>query len=208
MGWLVLAALGGGSLLLLWRVGVLDRGLLTAIGAALALAGAGYAWQGRPGLPGAAPQPRSDRPAGDSAFALERGAMFGRFSSAQPWLIFSDALLRMGASEAAVSALRSAIRENPRDPELWIGLANALTAHGDGLVSPAARLAYERAAALDPASPAPDWFLGLALAQSGDTAGARRVWERLLARSPPDAPWVPGLRQRLAVLAILERSRR
>ncbi len=208
MGWLILLGLAALAVAALWRFGGLDPSLRLAVAAALTLAAAGYAWQGSPGRLGAAPESARARVAGtaDRAFTVERRILFGNFSTAEPWLITADAYLRIGQTEAATSLLRSAIRQNPRDPVLWLGLADALTAHAQGLVTPAARLAFARAQQLDPSSPAPRWFLGLALVGAGDVPGARREWEALLADAPRDTSWRPTLERRLGLLGRLERA--
>ncbi|RYD42391.1 MAG: cytochrome c biogenesis factor, partial [Sphingomonadales bacterium] len=84
--------------------------------------------------------------------------------------------------------------------DLWVGLGNALAAHGGGVMSPAAALAFDEAAKRDPSHPAPPFFAGLALAQGGDLKGAETVWSQLLARSPADAPWRADLEMRLTQL--------
>jgi len=87
---------------------------------------------------------------------------------------------------------------------LWLGLGNALQAQADGMVTPPARYAFERAAAVAPHHPAPPYFLGLAYLQMGDVEGANKIWHDLLANTPADAPW----RARLAArIDLLERFR-
>ena len=54
---------------------------------------------------------------------------------------------------------------------------NALVDHARGLTPPA-ELAYQRAAELSPSYPAPHFFLGLALARSGDRENALKVLRR------------------------------
>jgi cytochrome c-type biogenesis protein CcmH/NrfG len=83
---------------------------------------------------------------------------------------------------------------------LWLGLGNALQAHADGVLTPAARYAFERAAAVAPDHPAPHYFLGLAYVQMGDLDGADAVWRGLLAKTPATAPWRPRVEARLALI--------
>jgi predicted Zn-dependent protease len=98
--------------------------------------------------------------------------------------------------------LRSALvrSAHPRDYALWVGLGNALVEHG-GSVSPAARLAFERADALAPNHPAPRFFLGLAEARSGNPVEASRQWKELLASAPADAGWRPLVEDAVAALS-------
>ena len=102
--------------------------------------------------------------------------------------------------ESAAQVLRTAVRQSPRDPDLWVALGNALVGHGNGFISPAAQFAFQRAATIAPAHPGPPFFMGLALAQSGRLAEARTIWAELAAQAPDRAPWKADLDQRLARL--------
>ena len=197
MGWLILVLLIGASLAVLWLLRVRD-GLLTAAAAALALGGAGYAFQGRPGLPGS---PASGSGAHDFLPLDEaRHAFFGDFTPAETWLRMSEALARDGESEDAVNILQNAVKRYPGDPQLWIGLGNALVDHARGLTPPA-ELAYQRAAAIAPGHPAAPFFYGLALARSGNRAGAVATWKQILETAPPNASWRPLIEQGVAALS-------
>jgi cytochrome c-type biogenesis protein CcmH len=197
MGWLILIALIAASLAALRLLGV--RGApLTAGAAALLLGAAGYALQGSPGLSGA---PAQGSEARDVIPLTEaRHAFFGNFTPAESWLVMSEALARGGNSEDAVNILQNAVQRYPADPQLWIGLGNALVDHARGLTPPA-QLAYERAAALAPGHPAAPFFYGLAVARSGDRAAAVELWRSILADAPKDAGWRPLVEQGVAALS-------
>ncbi len=174
------------------------RGSMLQLGtAALFFGCAGYALQGRPGLPG------SERAAGREdppvPLANVRHAFFGNFSSTEHWLLMSESLASRGKTEQAVGVLRAAVGEHPRDAQLWLGLGNALVDHA-GVLTPASDLAYRRAAELAPGHPAPLFFMGLALARSGDGDGAVALWKELLASAPADAPWRPMVEDAVAAL--------
>ncbi len=197
MGWLILLGLASASLSLLWELGV-RGGLLTASAAALFLGASGYAFQGRPEMPGA---PASS---GDAHQFLPltgvRHAFFGNFAPGENWLLMSEALERDGHSEDAVGILQNAVKRYPADPQLWIGLGNALVDHARGLTPPA-ELAYKRAAEVSPGYPGPPFFYGLALARSGDRQSAVALWEQILKTAPADAQWRPLVEQGVAALA-------
>lgn len=195
MGWLSLLLLISASLASLWALGV-RGGLLTASAAALLLGAAGYAFQGRPDVPGA---PASSADAHQVPLTDARHAFYGYFSPAESWLRISEALARGGNSEDSVGILQNAVRRYPGDPQLWVGLGNALVDHARGLTPPA-ELAYRRAAELSPGYPAPPFFYGLALARSGDRAGAVQLWKQILATAPPNAEWRPLVEQGVAAL--------
>lgn len=196
MGWLVLLVLVAFSLGLLWLLGV-RGGLFKAAIAALLLGGAGYAYQGNPDLAGAPAEGNQAHefvPLSDA-----RHAFYGNFSPEEPWLGMAEGLARTGDTEDAVGLLQNAVRRYPGSPQLWVGLGNALVDHARGLTPPA-ELAYQRAAQLAPGYPAAPFFYGLALARSGDREAAVALWRRVLAKSPPNAPWRPLIEQGVAAL--------
>lgn len=196
MGWLVLLVLVAFSLGLLWLLGV-RGGLFKAATAALLLGGAGYAYQGNPDLAGAPAEGNQAHefvPLSDA-----RHAFYGNFSPEEPWLGMAEGLARTGDTEDAVGLLQNAVRRYPGSPQLWVGLGNALVDHARGLTPPA-ELAYQRAAQLAPGYPAAPFFYGLAMARSGDREAAVALWRRVLAKSPPNAPWRPLIEQGVAAL--------
>src|SRR3546814_4125023 len=93
-----------------------------------------------------------------------------------------------------IYVLRVGLRQYPKDANLWLGLGNALMVHGNGILSPAAEFSFRKAIRLAPEQPAPAYFYGLALAQSGQLQQAEKIWGDLLARAPADAQWRPELR--------------
>jgi cytochrome c-type biogenesis protein CcmH len=200
MGWLimiVLALSAGAGLGLFLRS---DKGALQFLAAALLLALAGYSWQGRPGLEGAPRRPPERQLRPDSEFEKAREGMLGRFDRAAYWLNLAEGFQRHGDTQSAAEVLQTAVRRNPRDPDLWVGFGNALVIHGGGLMSPAAQLAFGRAAVLAPDHPGPPFFYGLALAQGGNYDEAERIWRGLLSNAPPEAEYRRVIAERLQAL--------
>lgn len=196
MGWLILlllALVAFGALRLLGLRGP----LLTACAAALLVGASGYALQGRPALPGA--PSASERQVVNVPLAEARHAFFESFSGAEGWLVMAEALERRGRTGDSAALLQNAVRTRPGDAQLWIGLGNALVAHSNGLTPPA-ELAFRRAAALNPAHPAPAFFYGLARARSGDPASAVAIWRGILQSAPADAEWRPLVEAGIAAL--------
>lgn len=196
-GWVVLAILAALAVAALWLLRVRGAVLQLAV-AALFVGSAGYAVQGCPGLAGSPRHADSFVP--PVPLTRIRQEFFGHFSGAEPWLRISEALASRGNTEDAVGALKAGIRERPNDVQLWIGLGNALVDHA-GVLTPASRFAYERAAQLAPGHPAPGFFMGLALARSGEPEAALTLWRGLLANAPADAPWRPLIEDAVAALA-------
>lgn len=195
-GWALLGALFAISLGSLWLLRV--RGVMLQFAAAALLFGcAGYAVQGHPSLGG------SPREAGSVAPPIPltdmRHAFFGNFSAEESWLSISEGLARTGDTEGSAGVLHNAVGKYPDDPQLWIGLGNALVDHSGGL-TPASQYAYQRAAELTPGHPAPVFFMGLALARSGDRQDAVAMWKQILASAPADAEWRPMVEEAVKAL--------
>ncbi|MDI1295210.1 MAG: cytochrome C biosynthesis protein, partial [bacterium] len=110
----------------------------------------------------------------------------------------SDAFGRRGKTMEAANVLLSGLKQTPNDPNLWLGLGNALVAHAEGVISPGADFAYRRAMAIDPDGPAPRYFYGLALARAGQLQGARDLWAPLAASAPADSKIRAELEQNIA----------
>ena len=200
MGWIILFLLVLICLAALIWLGKLSRNTYELTAAALLLGVAGYAWQGNPGMAGVSVVPKEEANSFDDDTISARNEMGERFGSAQEWLIFSDSLNRSGKHGAAANYLRNGVKEHPDDPDLWVGLGNALVVHANGVITPAAQFAFQKAADLSPEHPGPPFFLGLAYAQSGKIDQARAIWTELLARSSADAPWRADLESRLATM--------
>lgn len=196
IGWLILALIAVVSLFSLYRLGLRGPMLQLAV-AAVFVGSAGYALQGHPGIGGSPRSERSEEP--PPPLTKIRQAFFGQFTSAESWLRISEALASRGNSEDAVGALKSAVREHPGDVQLWVGLGNALVDHA-GVLTPAAEYSYRRAAELAPGHPAPVFFMGLALARSGQGQAAVAIWTQMLADSPADAEWRPLVEDAVAAL--------
>ena len=182
------------------RVGKIPRGAVELVVAAGLVGMAGYAWQGMPDQPGVSVQNREAAVPPDVQAVIARRTMTNNYSDAAKVAEFADRLDELGLTREAVIAVKTGIRKTPDDPELWVALGNTLVAHGGGMISPAAELAYNRAASLSPQHPAPAFFMGVALAQSGRAEEAAKVWRTLLNRTPKDAPWRAALEERIAAI--------
>lgn len=182
-------------------LGRVARPLWGFVGAALMLGAAGYAWQGRPGLPG---DPRGavrmTQPEDLAADDL-RDAIWGRFTYDFAYAVAADGLARAGATQAAVNAVLGGLNGAPNSGRLWTRLGTAILAHDGGQVlSPAAKVAFARGIATAPDHPGPYFYYGMALIQTGDLVGAKRAWLAALARTPRDASYRQDLAMRLVLL--------
>ena len=195
-GWILLGLLGAATLGALRLLGL--RGAMFQLAAASLLFGAaGYALQGRPGLAGSPRSTAAKRP--PMPLTGARRALMGQFNDSDRWITIAESYASRGDTRSAAGVLGSAVREHPADAFLWVGYGNALFDHA-GTLTPAARFAYARALELAPNHPAPHFFLGLALARSGDRDGALAEWQPILANAPPNASWRPLIESGIATL--------
>jgi tetratricopeptide (TPR) repeat protein len=195
-GFLLLLILIGLSLGGLWLLKV--RGpLLTMAAAALMFGGAGYVVQGRPGLAGSPSKGTAE--AHYLPLAKARHVFLGQFTKSEHWMILADSFAARGQTEEAVGLIQSGLRAHPDDFALWIGLGNALVDHA-GVMTPAAELAYARAARVAPWSAAPKFFHALALLRSGQRDAALAEWKELLAAAPAQAEWRPLVEDGVAMV--------
>jgi len=197
MGWAVILLLLVVTATGLLALGRLPRSLCELTGAALLFGVAGYAWQGQPGLAGDPRDARQTAPRFDEDMAKLRRS-FGEYGEAGQWLTLSDGRARQGQTKDAANVLMSGLRANPDNPALWVGMGNALVAHAQGILSPAAEYSYQQAMRLSPEGAAAPYFYGLALAQSGEYAGAEKIWQNLSDRLPEEVPLQKQLKANLA----------
>jgi cytochrome c-type biogenesis protein CcmH len=98
----------------------------------------------------------------------------------------------------AADAYGNGIRLLGESPKRLAGYGKALVLAKEGIVSEDARKALERAVALDASQIESRILLIMAKEQDGAFAAAAEDWRKLLADSPPDAPWRQLVEQRLA----------
>jgi cytochrome c-type biogenesis protein CcmH len=195
---IALALAGFAAMVLLFR---LPRTAWTTALAALALGLAGYAAQGSPGLPGA-PKAAAPLVAGEGANLVElrRAVLPEEQRSNHNALITADALTRRDRYADAATILLGATRDNARDGEAWLALGNNLVAQAEGVMTPAAQLAYRRAEAAAPQSPGVPFFVGVAQLQSGNFLDARGLWAEAAERAPEGSEARKTIESRIARL--------
>lgn len=199
MGWVMAFALAIAASLALICAFKAPRQGWEAIGAAMLVGLAGFAFQASPAQPGAPKQAeqRADTAGKALVEARRQLASEGGAVAVNRWVVIADALARNGQYGDAAAVVLGAVEQEPGNADAWLALANNLTAHGEGNLTPAALHAFEQAARAAPQDPGPPFFLGLALASGGKLAEGRQVWADLLERSPADAPWRDDLKARL-----------
>jgi len=201
MSWIVsilLALACFGIFAFLFRV---PRKAWSAVLAALVFGLAGYALQAHPDLSGAPKEAHKEQSQSGWRVVDLRKEMIGdKYRSRSNSLVTADALMRQGQYANAAMLLRGAVRDNPKDAEAWLAMANALTFQADGALTPAALLAYRQAGQWAPDSAAPSFFVGLTLISQGQLIEGRELWANRLKSLPAGAPGREALAERLAQL--------
>ncbi|MGE0118725.1 MAG: c-type cytochrome biogenesis protein CcmI [Dongiaceae bacterium] len=77
----------------------------------------------------------------------------------------------------------------------------ALVAAAGAHVTPAAQALFAQVLEADPSEPQARFYLALAKAQAGQAREAIAMWRSLEIDSPPDAPWVPTVREMIRNVA-------
>ncbi len=117
------------------------------------------------------------------------------------WILLARSYAATNRFSEAAAAYEAALALAPSSPELQAAYGEATALAAGGLVVPRARAAFEAALAGRPGDPRSRYYLGVAEAQAGRGARAIEIWQALQADSPPNAPWLPALQQRIAQTA-------
>ena len=170
-----------------------------------ALAVAVYLSVGHPMVPAAEPRPEAashDEDEAQIAKMVEQLAakVAANPNDAQGLILLARTYRQIGHFDEAVAAYQRLIALQP-DAETYAGLGEAMTTASGGNVTPEAHQAFYKALTLDRNEPRARFYLGLEFALKGDAKTAIAIWRDLQAGSPPDAPWVPVVREEMAQVA-------
>jgi cytochrome c-type biogenesis protein CcmH len=165
-------------------------------------AGSLYLLLGSPNLPG---QPLAQRIAAahggnslESLLARVETHLAQNPDDGRGWEVIAPVYMRLQRFDDAVQARRNALRLLGESAERQSALGEALVGAADGVVTADAKVAFERAVALDSHDVKAHFFLGLAAEQDGKRDDAARIWHALMAQAPAGAPWLPLVRESLA----------
>ncbi len=178
--------------------------LVGAVGlSVLAIGGGLYVAEGTPSLALRTLSWPADLPS--LVAALARRSREQSFN-AMGWTLLGRGYLTLGDAGDAAAAFRRAVQSVPAQarPGLYSALGEALTVSASGTVTPEAEAAFRAAVAGNPKDFAARFYLGLAHAARGDSAGALGYWQGLLKDAPAGAPWRGMLLDRIAALRAQE----
>ncbi len=161
---------------------------------------AGYLEIGSPGTPDAPLEARIADPGDDVELLV---AKVERHLATTPddgngWNVLAPVYFRIGRFDDAELAYRNAIRILGPDAERMSGLGETVVMRNDGIVTDDAQMAFQAALKLEPNNPRADFYLALALEQSGRRAEALTAFQNIAKASPPTAPWMPLVNQHIA----------
>lgn len=216
--------------------GPAPRGLSRAMAAILVIAaplGAGALyWE--VGAPGAEDQPLASRsapgrpgqeeaekmmagrqpppPAGPEAaeFRTLVGQLEDRLAQqpddAQGRFLYARSLMNLARFGEAWRQFQRVVDLRGGDAEVYAGLAEGMILAAGGYISPEAEENLLNVLKWDPSNPSARYYLGHLHKQSDRPGVAADIWERLLAESPSDAPWVAPIQAELADLGPASRT--
>lgn len=163
-----------------------------------------YLRGGSPGMPDQPFLARISKPAGElplEALVLRvEQHLKQNPADARGWEVLAPTYLRLGRHADAADAWGRVIALDGETAERLAAMGEAEVLAAGGLVTPASRKAFDRAAELDPHEPRAQYYLGVAEIEEGRKEAAAARWKALLAGAPEDAPWRPGVEAELARL--------
>lgn len=116
------------------------------------------------------------------------------------WEVLGPAYIRQQRYADAVNAWSEAIALGGETAGRLAARGEARALAEGGVVVPAAREDFAKAAGLDPKEPRAQYYLGIAEIEDGKKDAAAKRWKALLASAPKDAPWRPSVEAELAAL--------
>ena len=159
-----------------------------------------YVVLGSPGMPAQPLEARLANPGNDMALLVAKAE---RHLAQNPddgagWDLLAPIYFRTMQLPNADQAYRNAIRILGESPQRLAGLGETIVASNDGIVTEEARVAFERAVALDAGNMRARFYVALSLEQAGRSADARRAFEELAKDSPPGAAWAALVTEHIA----------
>lgn len=175
------------------------------LAAILAVPVLGWAFYGVLGAPGMPAQPLAERmsknPANNTVEELVARAESHLKANPQDvagWEVIAPIYMRIGRTQEAAEAYRTAIRLSGATADREASLGEALLAIDNGVIGAESRAAFDRALGLDAKNAKARFFLALAAAQAGKLDDAKAQWTALIADADPASPWAGASKEALA----------
>lgn len=151
---------------------------------------------GQPGQPFAARTPDGPGTNVEQLVARVEERLRTHPEDGRGWDVIAPVYLRMGRYHEAANAFAQALLLVGESTDRLAGLAEAHMLANDGMVSEAARKAYERLRVLAPDRMEPRFWLAVAAEQDGRLDEAAKVYAQLLTEGSAAAPWRPTVGER------------
>jgi cytochrome c-type biogenesis protein CcmH len=137
----------------------------------------------------------------DQAAATLEARVAANPGDADAWLLLARTQAARQHWQESAAAYHQALALTKQRPDVAAAYGEMLVLAADGMVTPAARDAFVMTLAREPKNPAARYYLALADAQAGNAEAAIGAWQKLLADSTADAPWVGTVKDRIAETA-------
>jgi len=184
-----------------------DRAVIAILLAGF-LASLGYLFVGRAGLPD---QPYQARIAELEMVAPEkrtRAEVLAQFENLileqpdnpRPHFVIGEMMVGEGRDEDAIRAFQSALRRDERFVPAMLGMADAITRLGGGVIGPQAKRIYRQAIAVDPKQIHAGFMVGVAEWQDGNDDAAQLAWDGLWLRLEGNEAGQQSLADRVAAV--------
>ncbi|MCI1001834.1 c-type cytochrome biogenesis protein CcmI [Ochrobactrum sp. C6C9] len=142
-----------------------------------------------------------DRGSVDELIARAEAHLAKNPDGARGWDVLAPIYMRLGRPADAVNAYRSSLRIDGENFQRLLGLAEGLAAVSGGTITAEAETFLNKAVALDPNDPRPQFYLAQGEMQDGRPDAAAARLKTLLDKAPVDAPWRGQVEQAIARLS-------
>jgi cytochrome c-type biogenesis protein CcmH len=159
-----------------------------------------YLALGSPGLPSQPLAARLAAPGNDINLLIAKAErhLMEKPDDGPGWDLLAPIYLRQNRIGDAQLAYQNAIRLGGETPERLNGLAEALVLQNDGVITDEARDLFQRSTVLKADNPRAQYYLALALEQSGKREEALVAFKTIAENSAADAPWMPLVARHIA----------
>lgn len=146
-----------------------------------------------------APQPKDERL--DVLIAQVEERLKANPNDGEGWQVIAPVYFKQSRFEDAANAYRQAVLLVGEDPKLLEGYGEFIAMAGNGVISDAAKRAFERAGSIDPGRVKPQFWLALALEQDGKSREALAAFKSMQAKLQGMQPWSKLVDARIAHLS-------
>lgn len=155
-----------------------------------------YAFMGSPEISSLAYADRQAERAEQQKITELTDKLYARLTSepnggaSEGWMLLGQTYYRMGKYSQAAAAFETVTLRDDATSATFSRLAEALVSSEQGIITPKAESAIDRAIELDPSNPAGAFYKAMAMAQKGEEAAAHALLLSQLDAAEGFAPWM------------------